>query len=105
MGGDSDDDNTDEEEDTATTLAASQGAAAATVSSTTKHQALGPAEMLKRITRVEKLGEEILTDRQQVVDLDRRRNTNREALAVFRRMEKQGPAAVLGQKHWTCLSN
>ena len=53
--------------------------------------------------RAELLGEEILTDRQQMVELDRRRNKNREALAALRRIDRQGPEAAASQKHWVCL--
>ena len=37
---------------------------------------------LEQLRRAERLGEEILSDRQQIVDYDRRRNQNREALAL-----------------------
>ena len=61
------------------------------------------ATVLERMQRAELLGEEILTDRQQMVELDRRRNKNREALAALRRIDRQGPEAAASQKHWVCL--
>ncbi|KAI9350023.1 hypothetical protein DFJ73DRAFT_394194 [Zopfochytrium polystomum] len=44
-------------------------------------------ERLRAQAAVERLAEEVLTDRQLVVDYDRRRNENREALGAFRRKE------------------
>ena len=44
----------------------------------------------RRLQRVERLGEEILTEQQQIVDFDRRRNANREALAALRRHRSAG---------------
>ncbi|KAI8840079.1 hypothetical protein BJ741DRAFT_597877 [Chytriomyces cf. hyalinus JEL632] len=41
--------------------------------------------VLKDQAEVERLAEEILSDKQLIIDLDRRRNSNREALACFRR--------------------
>jgi len=55
---------------------------------------------LEQLRRAERLGEEILSDRQQIVDYDRRRNQNREALAALRRMERDGDTP---SKHWICL--
>ena len=62
------------------------------------------ASVLDRMQRVELLGEEILTDRQQMVELDRRRNKNREALAALRRIDRQGTEAAAAQKHWVCTT-
>ena len=61
------------------------------------------ASVLDRMQRVELLGEEILTDRQQMVELDRRRNKNREALAALRRIDRQGTEVAAAQKHWVCM--
>ena len=61
-------------------------------------------ERLERMQKVELLGEEVLTDRQQIVELDRRRNKNREALAALRRIEREKGAEVAAtQKHWVCM--
>ena len=41
-----------------------------------------------------------------MVELDRRRNQNREALAVFRRMDREagsGPGSPPPAKHWMCM--
>ena len=65
--------------------------------------AAAAASVLDRMQRVELLGEEILTDRQQMVELDRRRNTNREALAALRRIDRQGAEVAAAQKHWVCM--
>lgn len=45
------------------------------------------AKVLKYLTSVEKLAEEILTDKREIVMLDKRRNQNREAL---RELSKSG---------------
>lgn len=59
---------------------------------------------LERMQKVELLGEEVLTDRQQMVELDRRRNKNREALAALRRIDREkGKEAAASQKHWVCM--
>ena len=62
------------------------------------------ASVVDRLTQVERLGEEVMTERQQMVELDRRRNSNREALGAIRRAEKaQGAAAAAEEKRWMCL--
>lgn len=53
--------------------------------------------LLEHITAAERLAEEILADQQQVIDLDRRRNANREALRVLRRSRDK--------KTWSCFGN
>ena len=59
---------------------------------------------LERMQKVELLGEEVLTDRQQIVELDRRRNKNREALAALRRIDREkGAEAAASHKHWVCM--
>jgi len=52
---------------------------------------------LKTVTEIEELAEEILVDRAQIVDYDRKRNNNREALTAI----KKEPA----NKHWFCIGN
>ena len=76
------------------------GQAAQSGSGRSTTDAANAASVLDRMQRVELLGEEILTDRQQMVELDRRRNKNREALSALRRIERQGAevaAAVVDQ--------
>ena len=63
-------------------------------------RAADAAATVERMQRAERLGEEVLTDRQQMVELDRQRNKNREALAALRRLDRQGGEAAAGQKHW-----
>jgi hypothetical protein len=45
------------------------------------------AETMKRLTKIERLVEELLTLRQEMVEFDRKRNYNRECLGAFRRGE------------------
>merc|ERR1711865_24760 len=52
--------------------------------------------LIATLTEIEIVAEELLTAQQQVVDLDRRRNKNREALGAIRRTE------VSGKKVWMC---
>ena len=64
------------------------------------------ATLVDRLAQAERLGEEVLAERQQMVELDRRRNQNREALAVFRRMDREagsGPGSPPPAKHWMCM--
>ncbi len=44
---------------------------------------------MKRYVKIERLVEEILTLRQEMVEFDRKRNYNRECLGAFRRGEVQ----------------
>ncbi len=39
-----------------------------------------PSQVMKVLVEVEALAEEILADKQQIIDLDRRRNQTREAI-------------------------
>nr|XP_039256129.1 p53 and DNA damage-regulated protein 1-like [Styela clava] len=52
--------------------------------------------VLKYLTEVEEQAEDILSDKQQIVDLDKRRNMNREALRAI----KNGVAAPNKSKTW-----
>ena len=53
--------------------------------------------LLEDVFEAERLAEEILADKQQVVDLDRKRNAIREALRVLKRSQDK--------KVWTCFGN
>ena len=79
------------------------GQAARSGSGRSATDAATAASVLDRMQRVELLGEEIMTDRQQMVELDRRRNKNREALSALRRIERQGAEVAAAQKHWVCM--
>ena len=69
------------------------------------------ATIVERLTKAERLGEEVLAERQQQIELDRRRNQNREALAAFRRMEREATADdsaaadASSEKHWMCMGD
>ena len=52
------------------------------------------------LTDLELLGEDVLSDKHQLVELDRKRNANREAL----RKVKQKPAGEKG-KEWLCFGS
>lgn len=53
-----------------------------------------PESLLHRMRKTERLGEEILIERQQVIDYDRRRNTNREALGELTRRSMKDSSKV-----------
>ncbi|XP_062517626.1 p53 and DNA damage-regulated protein 1-like [Corticium candelabrum] len=53
--------------------------------------------LLQHVISVERRAEDILADKQQVVDLDRKRNANREALRALKRSTDT--------KTWTCFGN
>eukprot|EP00128_Syssomonas_multiformis_P004626 Colp12_sorted_trinity150504_noHs@19220 len=53
----------------------------------------------KELSKLEILGEDILVEKQQIVDFDRKRNTNREALGSFRRKEHTD------KKAWTWIGS
>eukprot|EP00743_Colponemidia_sp_Colp-15_P009315 GILK01010182.1.p1 GENE.GILK01010182.1~~GILK01010182.1.p1 ORF type:complete len:169 (-),score=21.00 GILK01010182.1:69-533(-) len=57
-------------------------------------------DVIDHTSRVEALAEDILLDRQQMIDFDRKRNANREALGFFRRGDI--PA---GSKQWVCAGD
>jgi hypothetical protein len=66
------------------------------------------AELVARMTKAERLGEEVLTERAQMVELDRRRNANREALGALRKADTGGTGqknAGSSMKHWVCLGD
>ncbi|XP_064607531.1 p53 and DNA damage-regulated protein 1-like [Liolophura sinensis] len=62
---------------------------------------IGPAEqedkMLHYLTEVEGLAEDILTDKRQLVDLDKKRQKTREAIRAVRK--------DTSNKNWVCLGN
>ncbi|XP_043946275.1 p53 and DNA damage-regulated protein 1 [Protopterus annectens] len=57
--------------------------------------ATDPQFVLQYLTEVEELAEDVLTDKQQIVDLDVKRNRNREALRVLQKdLEKSEKVMV-----------
>ena len=66
------------------------------------------ADLVERLAKAELLGEEVLTDRARMVELDKQRNANREALAALRRIGKEHgaehnappPSSLAGEKYW-----
>ena len=52
---------------------------------------------VRTITEIEELAEEILTDRAQIIDFDKKRNGNREALRETRINPRD--------KQWICIGN
>ncbi|XP_068696866.1 p53 and DNA damage-regulated protein 1-like isoform X2 [Montipora foliosa] len=55
---------------------------------------------LQKFTELEELAEEIMGDKHQIVELDKRRNTNREAIRVLTKMD-----AKFAKKSWVCIGN
>ncbi|XP_042208945.1 p53 and DNA damage-regulated protein 1-like isoform X2 [Homarus americanus] len=62
-----------------------------------------PEVVQKYLEEVETAAEEVISDRQEIITLDRRRNTNREALRQLRTNDliSSSPAA----KTWICVGN
>lgn len=52
---------------------------------------------LRTVTEIEELAEEILTDRAQIIDYDKKRNSNREALNALK--------SNIETKQWICFGN
>ena len=76
--------------------------------STPPAAAADAATIIERLTRAERLGEEVLAERRQMVELDRQRNQNREALAALRRMDRDAAASAgvpAPTKHWMCMGD
>ncbi|CAH1270287.1 PDRG1 [Branchiostoma lanceolatum] len=61
-----------------------------------------PNFVLGYLTQVEEMAEEILTDKRQIVDLDKKRNAAREALRCLRKEEQ---AVTKGGKAWVCFGD
>ena len=53
-----------------------------------------PQFVLKYLEEVELLAEDVLADKQQIVDLDKKRNFNREALAALHKKTLAPPHSV-----------
>ncbi|XP_031569390.1 p53 and DNA damage-regulated protein 1-like [Actinia tenebrosa] len=53
---------------------------------------------LDKFAEIEELASEILSDREQIVELDRKRNSNREALRALKKKSQ-------GEKSWVCFGN
>lgn len=61
-----------------------------------------PSQVMHYIAELEEMAEDILTDKQQIVDLDFRRNKNREAI---RSLSNTGKSTGVEAKSWICFSN
>lgn len=61
-----------------------------------------PDYVMNFLCEVEGMAEDILTDREQIVNLDRKRNKNRESL---RTIKKEIREAKYDTKSWVCFGN
>ena len=61
--------------------------------------------LMEHMAKIEALGEEIVDERAQMVDLDRKRQGNREALRVLRKAEQASPDDAAGSKYWVCFGD
>lgn len=60
---------------------------------------LGDSErMMQHLVKIEAAAEDILTDKQQIIDLDRKRQKTREAVRIVSKDKKNG-------KQWVCFGN
>ncbi|WAQ97415.1 PDRG1-like protein, partial [Mya arenaria] len=62
------------------------------------HEDKGDGHLLQLLYEMEAAAEEILSDKQQIIDLDRKRQKTREAIRVLSKDKKSG-------KHWVCAGN
>ncbi|KAJ8041964.1 p53 and DNA damage-regulated protein 1 [Holothuria leucospilota] len=62
----------------------------------------GTEFVLRHLGELEELAEEVLTAKQQIVDLDKKRNQNREALRALQNKRK---ASSKESKEWVCFGN
>ncbi|XP_076306005.1 pdrg1 prefoldin-like subunit [Tachypleus tridentatus] len=62
----------------------------------------GTDQLLQYLSEVEEVAEDILADKNQLVDLDRKRNKNREAL---RALDKEIKADQIPKKSLVCFGN
>ncbi|XP_076061964.1 p53 and DNA damage-regulated protein 1-like isoform X4 [Oratosquilla oratoria] len=60
-----------------------------------------PPKILQYLEDLEEVAEEVLSDRQEIINLDRRRNSNREALRTLRDITSLNA----GSKTWICIGN
>ena len=60
----------------------------------------GVKNALKYLTEMELLGEDVLSDKHQLVELDRKRNANRQALRKLKQKSVNEK-----QKEWVCFGN
>lgn len=67
----------------------------------TVSMARDPQQVLEYLRQVEEIAEKILTDKHQIVDLDRKRNCNREGLRGLVKEMKQGA----NKKSWVCIGS
>merc|ERR1712025_289143 len=65
---------------------------------------MGEVDVLKLLTDIEESAEDILSKKQEIIDLDRKRNSNREAI---RALEKDGKSHYKGDnsKCWLAMGN
>lgn len=59
---------------------------------------LSTAHLVSDLTEIEEVAEKILSDKQQMIDLDRKRNQTREAIRVLNKDK-------INNKCWVCVGN
>ncbi|XP_068223310.1 p53 and DNA damage-regulated protein 1 [Palaemon carinicauda] len=65
--------------------------------------ALSVEKIQQYLVEVEEAAEDIISDQQEIICLDRRRNTNREALRQFQTKSTEKQATTT--KNWICIGN
>jgi len=60
------------------------------------------SQVLQRFSELEELAQEIMEDKHQIIELDKKRNTNREALRALKTKDTTG---VKTSKSWVCFGN
>lgn len=65
-----------------------------------------PDRMLEHLRQIEEAAEEVLSEKQEIVDLDRKRNHNREAIRALSRSSQENTAVnEEKQKCWLAMGN
>ncbi|XP_027037757.1 p53 and DNA damage-regulated protein 1-like [Pocillopora verrucosa] len=63
------------------------------------------SQTLQKFAELEELAQEIMEDKQQIIELDKQRNTNREALRMLKKEDKRGLSGASSSKPWVCFGN
>ena len=66
--------------------------------------AVTPEKIQQYLIEVEEAAEDIISDQQEIISLDRRRNTNREALRQLQTNKDTGNQSS-STKNWICIGN
>ena len=61
--------------------------------------------VLEHLREIEEAAEEVLSEKQEIVDLDRKRNQNREAIRALSRKPQENSSNESNDKAWLAMGN